>query len=82
MRIGAARLAELGPRFAQDRITDRDGRPLAFYVDWDRDGVAEASVHYVSPDSEAWRKLQLDNIDYLVDAFDIDGFFLGGGLAF
>ena len=74
--FGAARLDELGPRFAQDRITDRDGRPLGYYVDWDRDGVAEISVHYVSPDSSAWRTLQLDNITHLVDEFAVDGYFL------
>ena len=74
--FGAARLGELGQRFAQDRITDRDGRTLGFYVDWDRDGVAEISVHYVSPDSPEWRTLQLDNITHLVDEFAIDGYFL------
>ena len=74
--IGAARLRELGPGLASDRITDRDGRPLAFYVDWDRDGVAEASVHYFSPDGQGWRDLLLAGIDDLVRTFAIDGYFL------
>ena len=74
--IGAARLRELGADFARERITDRDGRPLAFYVDWDRDGVAEATVHYVSPDGQRWRELLLAGIDDLVRKFAIDGYFL------
>ena len=74
--FGPARLDELGPRLAEDRITDRDGRPLGFYDDWDRDGVMEVCLHYVSPDSQAWRTLLLDNISHVVDEFAIDGYFL------
>ena len=76
LKLGHLMERELGPGLASDRITDRDGRPLAFYVDWDRDGVAEASVHYFSPDGQGWRELLLAGIDDLVRTFAIDGYFL------
>ncbi len=73
--IGCERFDEYR-RFEADLVQDSSGVPAAFRVDWDRDGVAETVIHYVSLDCPAWRKLLLDAIDGLVRSYSIDAIYL------
>lgn len=73
--VGEERFDDLLPRFQNDRVFDLIGRPRGFYFDWDRDGVAEDVIQYVSPDSESWRAYQLQMIDTLFEKYRFDGYF-------